>query len=42
MQTVEMSRIVILSGNAIRPFSVSGVTTAPSEIPTSTEITRLR
>ena len=27
-----------LSGNAARPFSVSGDTTAPSEMPTSTEI----
>src|SRR3954470_15815740 len=40
MQSVEIASTRTLSGNATRPLSVSGVTTAPSEIPTTTEMTR--
>ena len=40
MQRVETASTTTLSGNAARPFSVSGVTTAPSEIPTMTEMMR--
>src|SRR3954468_21973934 len=40
MHTVDTASTATLSGNAASPFSVSGLTTAPSEMPTSTEITR--
>src|SRR3954468_10158161 len=40
MHTVEIASTRTLSGNATRPLSVSGDTTAPSEIPTTTEMHR--
>src|SRR5436190_2209351 len=40
MQSVEIASTRTLSGNATSPLSVSGDTTAPSEIPTTTEMTR--
>src|SRR5258707_1445021 len=40
MHSVEIASTRTLRGNAARPLSVSGVTTAPSEIPTTTEMTR--
>ena len=38
--TVATSSTAMLMGKAARPFNVSGVATAPSEMPTSTEMTR--
>ena len=40
MHSVEIASTRTLKGNAARPLSVSGVTTAPSEMPTTTEMTR--
>ena len=40
MTSVEIASTRTLSGNAARPLSVSGDTTAPSEMPTRTEMTR--
>src|SRR6185436_4891823 len=40
MQSVETTSTARLSGNAASPLMVAGVTTAPSEMPTSTEIVR--
>ena len=40
MQSVDTASTATLSGNVASPFSVSGDTTAPSEMPTRTEITR--
>src|SRR6267378_4468046 len=40
MHSVEIASTRTLRGNATRPLSVSGDTTAPSEIPTTTEMTR--
>src|SRR3954469_9725339 len=40
MHSVEIASTRTLRGNAARPLSVSGDTTAPSEMPTTTEMTR--
>ena len=40
MQMAATTRSATLSGQAAIPFSVSGVTTAPSRIPTSTKHSR--
>src|SRR5882757_7768035 len=40
MHSVEIASTRTLRGNAASPLRVSGDTTAPSEIPTTTEMTR--
>src|SRR5262245_12977708 len=40
MQSVDTTSTARLNGNAASPLIVAGVTTAPSEMPTSTEIAR--